>query len=45
MIRNSVIMRHEHLEFLLRGSKQVLCSALHCPEMTRKRDLKPSAPL
>ncbi len=45
MIRNSVIMRQQHLEFLLCGFKQALRSALRCPEMTHKRDLKQPAPL
>ena len=43
MDRYTVIMRHEHLEFLLCSFKQELCSALHCPEMTHERDLKQPA--
>ncbi len=40
MIRNTVAIRHEHLEFLLCSLSHELRSALHCPEKMRVRDLK-----
>ena len=35
MIRNTIVIRHEHLEFLLCSLKQRLCVALQCPEKMR----------
>ena len=37
MIRNTIVIRHEHLEFLLCSLKQRLCVALQCPEKMRVR--------
>ena len=38
MIRNTVTMRHEHIEFLLCSFKQELCFTLRCPEMMHGRN-------
>ena len=43
MIRNIMVIRHKHLEFLLCSLKKELRVALQCPEKMRVRDLKHSA--